>query len=50
MEIVKGLHKMRREERLQQFLNSLSLVEILPFDLSAATLAGRIYADLERTG
>ncbi len=27
MEIVKGLHKIRREERLQQFMSSLSVVE-----------------------
>lgn len=50
MEIVKGLHKMQREEQLQQFLAGLSTVELLTLDLSSAELAGRIYADLERTG
>ena len=50
VEIVKGLHKVQREERLQEFLKGLSAVEILTLDLSSAELAGRIYADLERTG
>ncbi len=50
MEIIKGLHKLQREDRVQQFLNSLSSVELLTFDLPAAEIAGRIYADLERTG
>ena len=50
VEIVKGLHKVQREERLQEFLRGLSAVEILTLDLSSAELAGRIYADLERTG
>jgi tRNA(fMet)-specific endonuclease VapC len=50
VEIVKGLHKVQREERLQEFLKGLSAVEVLTLDLSSAELAGRIYADLERTG
>ncbi len=50
MEIVKGLHKIRREDRVQQFLAGLPTVEVLPFDLQSAELAGRIYADLERLG
>ena len=50
LEIVKGLHKVQREERIQQFLAGLVAVELLELDLSSATLAGRIYADLERTG
>ena len=50
MEIVKGLHKLQREVRLQQFLAGLSTVELLTLDLSSTELAGRIYADLERTG
>jgi tRNA(fMet)-specific endonuclease VapC len=47
VEILKGLHKVQREERLQEFLKGLSAVEVLTFDLSGAELAGRIYADLE---
>jgi len=50
MEIVKGLHKVGREERIQQFLQSLVQVEILALDERSAELAGRIFADLERTG
>jgi tRNA(fMet)-specific endonuclease VapC len=50
VEIVKGLHKVQREERLREFLKGLSAVEVITLDLSSAELAGRIYADLERTG
>ncbi len=50
MEIVKGLHKAGREERIQQLLQGLLLVEILALDQRSAELAGRMSADLERTG
>jgi tRNA(fMet)-specific endonuclease VapC len=50
LEIVKGLHKVQREDRLQQFLDGLTTVEVLTLDVQSAELAGRIYADLERTG
>ena len=50
MEIVKGFHKLQREDRIAQFLTGLPTVEVLPLDLQSAVLAGRIYADLERTG
>lgn len=50
LEIVKGLHKVRREERIQQFLQSLVQVEVLAFDARSSELAGRIFADLERSG
>ncbi len=50
MEIVKGLHKVGRAERIQQFLQNLAQVEILALDEHSAELAGRIAADLERTG
>ncbi len=30
-EIVKGLHKIRQEDRVRQFLTELSAVELLPF-------------------
>lgn len=49
-EIVKGLHKIHREDRIQQFMAGLSDVELLTFDVNSAELAGRIYADLEGTG
>jgi tRNA(fMet)-specific endonuclease VapC len=50
MEIVKGFHKLQREDRIEQFLAGLPTVEVLTLDLRSAELAGRIYADLERTG
>ena len=50
LEIVKGLHKMQRKDRIQQFLDGLSAIEVLTVSIQSAELAGRIYADLERTG
>lgn len=50
MEVVKGLHKIQREDRIQQFMAGLSSVELLSLDLRSAKLAGRIYGDLEQTG
>jgi tRNA(fMet)-specific endonuclease VapC len=50
MEIIKGFHKLQREDRIAQFLAGLPTVEVLLLDLQSAGLAGRIYADLERTG
>ena len=50
MEIVKGLHKVRREDRIKQLLSSLPLIDILTLDVRSAGLAGRIYGDLERLG
>ncbi len=41
MEIVQGFH---------QFLADLQAVHVLPFDLQNAEMAGRIYADLARSG
>jgi len=50
LEIVKGFHKVHREEKLLQFLSTITTAEILTLSLKSAELAGRIYADLERTG
>lgn len=50
VEIVKGFHKIQREDRIEQFLGSLSQVELLTLNAGSAELAGRIYADLEKTG
>lgn len=50
IEIVKGFHKLQREDRIQQFLAGLPTVELLTLDLRSSELAGRIYADLERRG
>jgi tRNA(fMet)-specific endonuclease VapC len=41
---------MGREDRVAQFEASLVAAETLPFDDVAARLAGRINADLERSG
>jgi len=49
MEIIKGLHKVRHEDGIQRSVTGLSAVELLTLDLQGAGLAGRIYADLERT-
>jgi tRNA(fMet)-specific endonuclease VapC len=50
VEVVKGLHKVGREDSIERFLAGLSLEEILTLDLQSAELAGRIYGDLERVG
>lgn len=50
LEIIKGFHKVQRESHIEQFLSTLSNTEILTLNLKSAELAGRIYADLERTG
>jgi len=49
-EIVYGFHRVGREDRVAQFESSLDAAEVLPLDDAAARLAGRINADLERTG
>ena len=50
MEVVQGWHKRQREDRVQAFLATLATEEVLMLELRDAELAGRIYADLERTG
>lgn len=50
MEIVTGFHKTGQTERLERFLQHLDSEEVLDFDVSAAEIAGRIFADLVRTG
>jgi tRNA(fMet)-specific endonuclease VapC len=50
VEIVKGWHKRQREDKIQEFLIEIAEAEVLTIELSDAELAGRIYADLERTG
>lgn len=49
-EVVKGWHKLQREDRIQQFLRDIAQAEVLPMNTHIAELAGRIYGDLERTG
>jgi tRNA(fMet)-specific endonuclease VapC len=50
MEIVKGFQKLQREDRIQRLLAMFPSVEVLAIDASIAEVAGRMYADLERTG
>ena len=50
MEVVTGFHKQQRVDALQKFLAGLRNSEVLNFDQACAEIAGRIYADLERTG
>jgi tRNA(fMet)-specific endonuclease VapC len=49
-EIVYGLRRVGRGDRVALFEASLADAEVLPFDDDAARLAGRINADLERVG
>ena len=50
MEVVQGWHKLQREDKVQAFLATLATELVLMLELQDAELAGRIYADLERTG
>jgi tRNA(fMet)-specific endonuclease VapC len=50
MEVVRGFQQRQSAGRLQRFLSSIGSEEILPFDQTAAELAGRIAGDLDRTG
>ena len=50
MEVVQGWHKRQREDRVQEFLATLTTEEVLMLERHDAVLAGRIYADLERIG
>jgi tRNA(fMet)-specific endonuclease VapC len=50
LEVVKSFHKVQRKTQIEQFLSSLSSTEVLTLTLKSSELAGRIYADLERTG
>ncbi len=50
LEIVKGFHKLNRENDIQRLLPKLWTAELVTLNIKSAELAGRIYADLERTG
>lgn len=50
MEIVQGLYKKRQAASIQRFMELADAAEILDFDRPAAEYAGRVYADLERSG
>ena len=50
LEVVKGFHKLGREDRIQRFVDELASLDVLNLGTQGAQLAGRMYADLERTG
>ncbi len=50
MEVVKGLQKAGRIDRIEELTAALLDEEILPLDQEAAITAGRIYGELEKTG
>jgi predicted nucleic acid-binding protein len=50
MEVTFGFHKVGRADRLAAFEAFIGGCEVLAFDVPAASLAGRIDADLERRG
>ena len=49
-EIVYGLRRVGREDRIREFESTASIADVLPFDDGAARLAGRINGDLVRKG
>ncbi len=49
-EMVKGLQKRRRDDRIRGLVVAISNEELLPLDLEAAVIAGRIYGELEVAG
>ena len=49
VEIVKGLQRVRREDRIRRIVGELEQMELLTLGLDSAQLAGRIYGELERT-
>jgi tRNA(fMet)-specific endonuclease VapC len=50
MEVVQGFHRVQNARQLLNFLNAVTLEEVVVFDQTAAELAGRISGDLDRTG
>jgi tRNA(fMet)-specific endonuclease VapC len=49
-ELVKGLQKRSREDQIQNLIAGLAKEELLPLNLEAAIVAGRIYGELETSG
>lgn len=50
LELVKGFHKIQREDSIQRLPSMLQHIELLTLTATSAEIAGRIYADLERGG
>ena len=49
-EIVKGLQKVGREDRIQILTTAIAAEEVLPLERETAIFAGRIYGELEKSG
>src|SRR5271165_6361078 len=50
MEMVKGLQKVQRPQKIAALLIHVGSEEVLEFGQPTAEMAGRIWGDLERTG
>ena len=50
MEVVRGYQRKQASRQLQSFLAAIVSEEVIPFEQTAAELAGRIGGDLERAG
>ena len=50
MEVIRGYEKKQAVRQLQSFLSAIASQEIIPFDQTAAKLAGTIGGNLERSG
>jgi tRNA(fMet)-specific endonuclease VapC len=50
VEVVHGFQWVQNPRRLEGFLAAIASEEVIPLELSAAVLAGRIAGDLSRTG
>jgi tRNA(fMet)-specific endonuclease VapC len=49
LEVVKGWHKLQREDRVQEFLAEIATAEVLGLDRQGAELAGRCRLGTNRT-
>lgn len=49
-EVVKGFHRIRREDLIDGFLGAIRAEEVLSLDFEAGVTAGRVFADMERAG
>ena len=50
MEMIKGLQKVQRPQKIAVLLTDVGAEDVLGFDQAAAEAAGRSWGDLERTG
>jgi tRNA(fMet)-specific endonuclease VapC len=50
VELIKGFAQAGRDDRIQEMVRLLAPEEVIPLESAAATLAGRIYGELEQSG